>query len=607
MTVRTRFAPSPTGYLHIGGVRTALFNWLFARRHGGQFLLRIDDTDAERNVAEALRPILEGFRWLGLDWDEGPEIGGPYAPYYQSQRGDRYRAEVERLVAGGAAYRDYATTEEIQAERETAQREQRRFLYSRRWMAETDAQATAFEAEGRRAIVRLRMPREGRCDFHDLVRGDVAFEWALEQDHVVQRADGTCLYHLASTVDDHDFAITHVIRAVEHLSNTPRQIFIATALGYTPPAYAHLPYVAAPGSAAKLSKRKLSTYLRHHEFKKSYDHGAGIAEAQGLSITPESFNPVVVDFYREVGYEPDALLNYLLLLGWSLDDRTETFTREEMIEHFSLERINRSAASFDPQKLLAFQERRMQALSVDARVARVVPFLERGGLVGAPSPDDQQTRIRQVVEAAHTEAEGVYNGVGLVKLMGRYSGSIAAAATLASGDVNFCLVPEVPFTLTGPGGLLDLLERRLADRHHALIVAAEGAGQELFNKAGDPGLDASGNTKLLDIGLLLKETISAHCHGRGVRVDIKYIDPSYTIRGLPANSMDSGFCLVLGQHAVHAGMAGRTDLMIGSWNHAFTHVPLSLVTQGRKHLEPEEETWQRVLDATGQPRQMVGC
>ena len=216
---------------------------------------------------------------------------------------------------------------------------------------------------------------------------------------------------------------------------------------------------------------------------------------------------------------------------------------------------------------------------------------------------------RQVVEAAHTEAEGAYNGVGLVKLMGRYSGSIAAAATLASGDVNFCLVPEVPFTLTGAGGLLDLLERRLADRHHALIVVAEGAGQEFFegvNNAGGPGLDASGNKKLLDIGLLLKETISAHCHGRGVRVDIKYIDPSYTIRGLPANSMDSGFCLVLGQHAVHAGMAGRTDVMIGFWNHAFTHVPLSLVAQGRKHLEPEEETWQRVLDATGQPRQMVG-
>ena len=400
MTVRTRFAPSPTGYLHIGGVRTALFNWLFARRHGGQFLLRIDDTDAQRNVAEALQPILDGFRWLGIDWDEGPEVDGPYAPYYQSQRGDRYRAEVGRLVAEGAAYRDYATTEEIQAERETAQREKRRFLYSRRWMAEIEAQAAAFEAAGRRASVRLRMPRQGVCAFHDLVRGDVRFEWALEQDHVVQRADGTCLYHLASTVDDHDFAITHVIRAVEHLSNTPRQIFIATALGYTRPAYAHLPHVAEPGSAEKLSKRKLSTYLEHHEFKKVYDHGAGIAAALRLSVTPESFSPVVVDFYREVGYEPDALLNYLLLLGWSLDDRTETFTRDRMIEHFSFERVNRSAASFDPQKLLAFQERRMQALSVGERVARVLPFLERAGLVDAPSTDDQQARTRRVVEAA---------------------------------------------------------------------------------------------------------------------------------------------------------------------------------------------------------------
>ena len=400
MTVRTRFAPSPTGYLHIGGVRTALFNWLFARRHGGQFLLRIDDTDAERNVAEALRPILDGFRWLGLDWDEGPEVDGPYAPYYQSQRGDRYRAAVDRLLASGTAYRDYATTAEIQGEREAAQREQRRFLYSRRWMAETDAQAAAFEAEGRRAIVRLKMPREGVCAFHDLVRGDLEFEWALEQDHVVQRADGTCLYHLASAADDHDFAITHVIRAVEHLSNTPRQIFIATALGYAPPAFAHLPYVAEPGSGEKLSKRKLSTYLKHHEFKKIHDHGADIAEALGLAVTPESFSPVMIDFYREVGYEPDALLNYLLLLGWSLDDRTETFTREQMIEHFSLERVNRSAASFDPQKLLAFQARRMQALGVDARVERVLPFLARAGRVDDPPTAAQHARIRQVVEAA---------------------------------------------------------------------------------------------------------------------------------------------------------------------------------------------------------------
>src|SRR5687768_446452 len=232
MIVRTRFAPSPTGYLHIGGVRTALFNWLFARQHGGQFLLRIDDTDAERNVAEALQPILDGFKWLGLDWDEGPTDDGagsrgPYAPYFQSQRGERYQAAVKMLLDRGLAYRDYATPEELKAEREQAEKEKRAFLYSRRWLAETPEQAEKFEAEGRKGVVRLKMHREGKCIFDDLVRGRCEFDWDKEQDHVIQRADGTCLYHLASVVDDDDFQITHVIRAIEHLANTPRQIFIA--------------------------------------------------------------------------------------------------------------------------------------------------------------------------------------------------------------------------------------------------------------------------------------------------------------------------------------------------------------------------------------------
>ena len=400
MAVRTRFAPSPTGYLHIGGVRTALFNWLFARRNGGQFLLRVDDTDAGRNVSAALRPILDGFRWLGLDWDEGPEVGGPHAPYCQSQRAGRYAEAVDQLLASGAAYRDYAAAGEIEAEREAARREKHRFLYSRRWMAETDADAARFEAEGRRASVRLKMPHEGVCAFRDLVRGDVEFEWGLEQDHVVRRADGTCLYHLASAVDDHDFAITHVIRAVEHLSNTPRQLFITAALGYAPPAFAHVPYVAAPGGAEKLSKRKLDRYLRHHEFKAVHDRGLAIAERSRFDAAPETFNPVVVDFYRAIGYEPDALLNYLLLLGWSLDGRTEQFTRDEMVASFSLERINRAAASFDPGKLAAFQERRMQALGIDDRAARAVPFLQRAGLVGTPPSAAERVRVRDVVQAA---------------------------------------------------------------------------------------------------------------------------------------------------------------------------------------------------------------
>ena len=400
MTVRTRFAPSPTGYLHIGGVRTALFNWLFARRHGGQFILRIDDTDRQRNVEAALRPILDGFRWLGIDWDEGPEVGGPSGPYYQSERTDRYRAAVTALLERGLAYRDYATAEETTAEREAAQREKRRFLYSRRWMAETDADAARFEGEGRTAVVRLRMPRDGACRFDDLVRGPVAFDWALEQDHVVQRADGSHLYHLASAVDDHDFGISHVIRAEEHLSNTPRQIFIADGLDYERPRYAHLPYVAAPGGSEKLSKRKLGKYLSQTDFKKVYDHGAGILAALGEQVVPERFNPVLVEFYRDVGYRPEALVNYLLLLGWSLDDRTEDFTRGEMIKHFSLERVNRSAASFDPQKMMAFEERRMNALPVEEKVDAVSPYLARLGLIAAEPAGTARARVRAVVAAA---------------------------------------------------------------------------------------------------------------------------------------------------------------------------------------------------------------
>src|SRR5580658_8972197 len=180
--VRTRFAPSPTGYLHIGGVRTALFNFLFARKHGGQFILRIDDTDAERNVSEALAPILHGFRWLGIDWDEGAEVGGPHGPYYQSQKLERYQAAVRTLVERGFAYWDYATPEELKAEREVAEKAKRNWNYSRRWMAETNSDRTRFESEGRKGSVRLKMPREGACEFRDLKRGDMKIDWIGEQD-----------------------------------------------------------------------------------------------------------------------------------------------------------------------------------------------------------------------------------------------------------------------------------------------------------------------------------------------------------------------------------------------------------------------------------------
>jgi glutamyl/glutaminyl-tRNA synthetase len=398
--VRVRFAPSPTGYLHIGGVRTALFNWLFARHHGGKFILRVDDTDQARNVAEALKPIMDGFKWLGIDWDEGPEVGGEHGPYFQSQRGDIYAEAVEQMLANGSAYHDYSTAEEFVAERQAAEKEKRQFIYSRTWMAETQAEKAGFEAEGRESVVRLKMPREGKCEFNDLIRGHMSFEWAGEQDHVIQRKDGSCLYHLTSVVDDGAFEISHVIRAIEHLPNTPRQIFIAQSLGLELPEYAHLPFVAEPGSSNKLSKRKLDKYLKNRDFKQLYDHGEKIAEQIGFAVAPESFNPVIVDFYREIGFLPDAIVNYLLLLGWSLDDRTEDFSRELMIEKFSLGRVNKAPASFDPQKLTAFQSRYMWRLPLAEKLARVLPFLEKAELVENINDPVVTAKVQAVLEAA---------------------------------------------------------------------------------------------------------------------------------------------------------------------------------------------------------------
>jgi glutamyl-tRNA synthetase len=228
----------------------------------------------------------------------------------------------------------------------------------------------------------------------------VEFDWAQEQDHVVQRADGSCLYHLASVVDDEDFGITHVIRAEEHLSNTPRQVFLLQSLGYRLPQYAHLPFVAEPGSRNKLSKRKLDQYLKNKGFAAMMEHGQQIADRLGLHTSRDTFNPVITDFYQQVGYLPEAIINYLALLGWSLDDKTEHFTRQELIGHFSLERVNKAAASFDPKKLQAFQERHMAALPIDAKTDMVLPYLARAGWVASPPGPDCRANVARVLAAA---------------------------------------------------------------------------------------------------------------------------------------------------------------------------------------------------------------
>jgi glutamyl-tRNA synthetase len=439
--IRTRFAPSPTGYLHIGGVRTALFNWLLAKQSGGQFILRIDDTDSGRNVSEALQPILDGFRWLGMDWDEGPEIGGPHQPYYQSQRQDQHKAAVEKLLASGHAYRDYARPEELQALREAAEKRGERYFYDRQWMAETEAAAAAFEAEGRPRTVRLKMPRDGECVIHDLVRGEVRFDWDKEQDTVIQRPDGSCLYHLASVMDDHDFEITHVVRAEEHLPNTPRQIFILESLGYERPQYAHLPYVAEPGGSAKLSKRKLAKYEKNKDFAQLLAHGRNIAQRCSIATEADTFNPVIIDFYREIGFDPAAILNYLLLLGWSLDGETEKFTVDEMIRQFSLGRVNQAPASFDPKKLQAFQGDEFAGLPLEERIERVRPFAQRSGLLDG---DDAEQKLRQIVDGASDRL--------------KMAGDIL--------DFDYCLIDEIQYNqkaftkrICKPAGAQDLLAR----------------------------------------------------------------------------------------------------------------------------------------------------
>jgi glutamyl-tRNA synthetase len=386
--------------LHIGGVRTALFCWLFAKKNGGQFLLRIDDTDQQRNVQEALQPILDGLKWLGIDWDEGPVVDGPHAPYYQSQRAAKYQAAVDELLRRGFAYRDFATPEEIQAERDAATSGKQTFVYSRRWMAETEAEVKRFEAEGRAGVVRLKMPREGQLVLHDHIRGEVVFDWANEQDHVIQRADGSCLYHLANVVDDYEFKITHVIRAEEHLSNTPRQVFIIQSLGYPMPEYAHLPFVAEPGNKTKLSKRKLDKYLKNRDFAKLVEHGQLIAKRIGLEVKSDDFNPVITDFYEKIGFLPEAIVNYLALLGWSLDDKSEFFTVKELTELFTLERVTKGAASFDPQKLMAFQERHIQQKTLDEKYALCLPFLQKAKYVGGDIDTATESHIKKVIAAA---------------------------------------------------------------------------------------------------------------------------------------------------------------------------------------------------------------
>ena len=397
MTVRTRFAPSPTGYMHIGGMRSALFNWLFARQNGGQFILRIDDTDQARNVEEALAPILNAFRWLGLDWDEGPEVGGDYGPYFQSQRGDQYQAAAERLLAEGKAYRCFDSAEQVQADKQHLREHNTRPAGMRRSLDLSAAEIQARLDRDEPWVLRFKMPHDRKIEIDDQIRGHVEWDSSLMFDPNISRSNGSPLYNFATVVDDAQLKITHVIRAEEHLTNTAVQVLLYEALGESVPVFAHIPFVMAPGTKKKISKREIDKYRKSPAFKILFDLSARVLPQIG--IDEESVNPVMVEFYEQCGFLPAGLLNSLGRTGWSFDETTEFMSLDFLIEHFSLSRVVKSSAAFDPEKLMSYQSHWITELSHEDRAAQCLPFLQKARLLSDSPSDAERSLLTRVVTA----------------------------------------------------------------------------------------------------------------------------------------------------------------------------------------------------------------
>ncbi len=397
MTVRTRFAPSPTGYMHIGGMRTALFNWLFARKHGGQFILRIDDTDQERNIDAALAPILQAFRWLGLNWDEGPEVGGPYGPYFQSQRGDLYQVAGDRLLAEGKAYRCFDTAEEVQADKQHLRDHNELPIGMRRSLELSDAEIQERLDRGDSWVLRFKVPHGQTIAIDDEIRGHVEWNSSLMFDPNISRSNGSPLYNFATVVDDAQLKITHVIRAEEHLSNTAIQVLLYEALGEAVPTFAHIPFVMAPGTSKKISKRDIDKYRKSPAFKTLFELSSRVLPRFG--VDEEEVNPVAVEFYEQTGFLQAGLLNSLGRTGWSFDETTEFMSLDFLIEHFSLGRVVKSAAAFDPEKLMSYQAHWMNELLLEDRAAGCLHVLQRAGILSAEPTDADRQHVTAVVAA----------------------------------------------------------------------------------------------------------------------------------------------------------------------------------------------------------------
>jgi glutamyl-tRNA synthetase len=409
MTVRVRIAPSPTGYLHVGTARAALYNWLFARGRKGVFVLRSDDTDSERNKPEYQDDIVSSLRWLGLDWDEGIEVGGPHAPYQQSLRFDRYREVAMDLVSRGMAYYSFATPEQLDEFRKEAQAAGRTPAYDGRFRVDAEA-AAARVAAGERAPIRLAVPRPGSTSFNDAVRDEVTFDHDQVDDFVILRSDGSPTYHLASTVDDIDFGITHVMRGEDLLSSTPKHIILTEVMGAKPPVYAHLALLMGP-DGKKLSKR----------------HGHTALNA-----------------YRADGILPEAMVNYLALLGWSPGEDETVVSIEDMVERFRLEDVTKNATIFDNDKLEWMNGVYIRELTVEDFVSRVIPLVESDLqrklssaeseqlAVIAPHVQERAKRLTEVAgQVAFIFGDVEYDEASWEKAMTKPEASVAVAAAIA--------------------------------------------------------------------------------------------------------------------------------------------------------------------------------
>lgn len=369
--VRVRFAPSPTGYLHIGGARTALFNWLFARKMGGKLILRIEDTDTERLKEDSVSQILTSLKWLGLNWDEGPEVGGDCGPYYQSERRELYAKYAQQLLDEGKAYYCFCTAADLEAEREKQRAAKQPFRYARTCRDLDPAEAKARIAAGEPYSVRIKIPLEGSITVHDLIHGDVTFNMDQFDDFVIVKSNGMPTYNFAVVVDDHLMGMTHVLRAEEHLSNTPKQLLIYEALGFEPPKFGHMPMILAP-DRSKLSKR----------------HGA-----------------TSVEEFRAQGYLPEAIVNYLTLLGWGPGDEREIFTLEETVKLFELEQMSKKAAVYDTKKLTWMNGQYLSELPLEKILPEAATFFIKDGLVNEQWLADNKEYFARLVDTVRVRVK----------------------------------------------------------------------------------------------------------------------------------------------------------------------------------------------------------